>query len=151
MPITSWTPQNVLRPVVGGFKPAVFQVKAAAVALAPAPSGKGKRSTRGSIRVKFTGPLSARIDALARGPSIYPITSGSKAGTRVSTRGFFIPGGPGEKGDGKHVVREIDHPGSPPHRFLQQAVGLFPSLYAANTRKRMGSVLNFGGNSRAFR
>ena len=125
MPITSWTPQNVYKPVLGGFRPAVFQTLQLARAMAP-----GSRTKR-AVRVKFVGPVSATLDALRRGPPIYPILSGSKAGPRESSGWFVV-----QRSDPSKIVKTIEHPGTPPHPFLTRAVAGFPSLYAANVRRR---------------
>lgn len=122
--LVSWTPQNVMRPVLAGFKPAVYQTTNLARALAPSASGR----TRKAIRSRFTSPMSANIDALRRGPAIYPIVSGSDAGERA-TRGWFVP-------PGGHPVKVIAHPGSPPHPFLDRAQQSFYALYGANVRAR---------------
>lgn len=123
MPVTRWTPQNVTRPIIGAFKPAVFQTANLARATAPGP-----RTAR-AVRATPKGLQFATLDALRRGPPIFPIVSGSRAGIR-STSGWFVI-------SADKVVQAIDHPGTPPHPFLNRAQAAFPGLYAANVRRML--------------
>ena len=127
MSIISWTPQNVVRPLIGAFKPSAAAVLAYAKARAPGPE------TRAKTKLRFIGPNTAQLDARDVGPSICPIISGSRAGTRVTGGYFVIPGGP--------VVKAIAHPGTPEHQYIREAGAKFPPTYVTVARSRFGGPL----------
>lgn len=119
-------PQPMTDALSRSFRSAAYDTARYARSIAPGP--RTARATRVN-NVTF-GQTTALLTALGRGPSIYPIVSGSKPGRRTSTRGWFvIPGGP--------VVRSIQHPGTPPHPFIDEAAGRFRSFYQLRATAEM--------------
>jgi hypothetical protein len=123
MPVTSWTPSVVYRPVLGGFKPAALITKAAAQKIAPRKTGK----LAGATRLQFVGPLSALL--VNRTPYIFPVVKGAapheidpKTKEAVTV--------------GKHPFARVQHPGSKGQPFLNQAAAGFSIAYAAEVRRR---------------
>lgn len=125
MPITSWTPANVLRPIVAGFRPAAIQTKMIAQAIAPRRTGKMARS----IRVNFTGLTSGFLRTGVR--YVYPVVSGASP-HRIEPRAKMALAG-----QGFGPVGGANHPGMRPNPFLTRAAAAFPALYAAQVRRRM--------------
>lgn len=123
MPVTSWTPQNVYRPVVGGFKPAAAATKTVAMQLAPKKTGRLAKATA----LQFTGPMSALL--VNRTPYIYPVVSGAKAhDIGPSTKQALTVG--------NKVYENVHHPGNRPNPFLRRAAEGFSIVYAAEVRRR---------------
>ena len=123
MPVTSWTPQNVYRPVIGGFKPAAVATKTAAVKIAPKRTGRLARATQ----LQFTGPLTALL--VNRVPYIYPVVKGAQP----------HPIGPATKQAltvGNKVYENVHHPGQRGNPFLNIAATGFSIVYAAEVRRR---------------
>lgn len=125
--VTAWNPAGVILGLVAAHKTAA--IATANVARGIAPGTKTRRAVHVSFpATSVTSFMTARMDALRRGPAIYPIVAGSRPGTR-RTEGLFVWGG--------LAAPEIDHPGTPPHPFLNRAATAFPGLYYQAARRRM--------------
>lgn len=123
MPVTGWFPQVVMRPVLGGFKPAALATKYAAQQLAPKKTGRLAKGTS----VKFTGATSAVL--VNRVPYIYPVTGGQRAheiGPR-NKQAVVTP---------KGVFAHVQHPGAQGNPFLNKAATGFSIAYAFEVSRR---------------
>lgn len=137
MPVTSWTPQNVFRPVVGGFRPAALATKAVAQQIAPKKTGRLAQGTS----VKFTGATSALL--VNRVPYVYPVTGGAKPHT-IAPRGISPKTGRKLKSYrpnaalkvGNRFYANVQHPGIQGNPFLNRAAQGFSIVYAAEVRRR---------------
>jgi len=122
MPITYWNEAVVLGPVLSAYPQAVAETVAETKALAPGPA------TREGTRYVPTGETSGAITAEGV-PNVGLIISGTRPGLRI-TSGWFVFGGT--------VVQQIQHPGTPPHHWLQEGASRFRGNYVSAARARFG-------------
>jgi hypothetical protein len=123
MPITSWTPQNVYRPVLGGFRPAALATKEIAKAIAPRKTGRLASATG----VLYTGSTSALL--VNRTPYIFPVVRGAKAHEIDPRTKEAVT-------VGKHPFAHVQHPGARAQPFLNEAAAAFSALYPLEVRRR---------------
>lgn len=133
--IISWTPQNVLGPIIAAHVPATAAAVLAAKAAAPKLTG----ALAASIRAYATGPLMASIDPFRDSSVDYAgaVMSGSRPHTIEASEGggLTTPFG---------VFASVQHPGTAPNQFMGVAGPAYRAVFfgAAGAGLRVSGLVS---------